>query len=66
MWTNEHSIETSAAPEEIWELWADVAGWPAWNGDIERIELDGPFAAGGGSFFTRCSLRNAPCAFGTG
>ena len=47
MWMNEHSIETSAAPEEIWELWADVAGWPAWNGDIERIELDGPFAAGG-------------------
>ena len=46
-WTNEHSIETSAAPEEIWELWADVAGWPAWNGDIEQIELDGPFAAGG-------------------
>ena len=41
MWMNEHSIETSAAPEEIWELWADVAGWPAWNGDIERIELDG-------------------------
>ena len=47
MWMNEHTIETSAAPEEIWELWADVAGWPAWNGDIERIELDGAFAAGG-------------------
>ena len=24
----------------------DVAGWPEWNGDIERIELIGPFAAG--------------------
>jgi uncharacterized protein YndB with AHSA1/START domain len=46
MWTTEHSIETSAAPEQIWRLWADVAGWPEWNGDIERIELDGPFAAG--------------------
>jgi len=46
MWANEHSIETSAAPEEIWRLWADVAGWPAWNSDIERIELVGPFAAG--------------------
>jgi Polyketide cyclase / dehydrase and lipid transport len=46
MWTTEHSIETSAAPKEIWRLWADVPGWPAWNGDIERIELHGPFAAG--------------------
>src|SRR5262249_28392456 len=45
MWTTEHSIETSAAPEAIWGLWADVPGWSAWNGDIERIELHGPFAA---------------------
>ncbi len=46
MWRTEHSIETSAAPEEIWRRWADVAGWTEWNGDIERIELIGPFAAG--------------------
>jgi hypothetical protein len=46
MWAAEHSIETSAAPEAIWRLWADVPGWPSWNGDIERIELVGPFAAG--------------------
>jgi uncharacterized membrane protein len=47
MWSVEHSIETSAAPNEIWRLWADVPGWPAWNSDIERIELVGDFAAGG-------------------
>jgi uncharacterized protein YndB with AHSA1/START domain len=46
MWVNEHSIETTAAPEQVWRLWADVAGWPEWNGDIERIELLGPFATG--------------------
>jgi len=46
MWTNEQRIETSAAPEQIWRLWADVAGWPAWNEDIERVELIGPFSAG--------------------
>jgi uncharacterized protein YndB with AHSA1/START domain len=46
MWTNEHSVETSAAPENVWRLWADVAGWPEWNGDIDRILLIGPFAAG--------------------
>ena len=47
MWVNEQSIETSAAPAAIWRLWADVDGWPEWNGDIERIELIGPFARGG-------------------
>jgi Polyketide cyclase / dehydrase and lipid transport len=46
MWANEHSVETTAAPEQIWRLWADVAGWPEWNHDIEQIELVGAFAAG--------------------
>src|SRR5262249_27466593 len=46
MWAAEHSIETSALPEQIWRLWADVGGWPEWNGDIERIELDSSFAPG--------------------
>jgi Polyketide cyclase / dehydrase and lipid transport len=46
VWTNEHTIETTATPEAIWRLWADVAGWPQWNADIEQIELRGPFAAG--------------------
>lgn len=46
MWTTEHSIETTAAPEAIWGLWAEVAGWPVWNADLERAELSGPFAAG--------------------
>jgi hypothetical protein len=47
MWKTEHSIETTALPEAIWRLWADVAHWPEWIGDIESIELSGPFAAGG-------------------
>jgi uncharacterized protein YndB with AHSA1/START domain len=46
MWTTEYSIETSASPEDVWQQWADVAGWPTWNRDIERIEIEGPFAAG--------------------
>jgi Polyketide cyclase / dehydrase and lipid transport len=46
MWTTEHSIETTAAPEAVWRQWADVARWPEWNGDIDRIEISGPFAVG--------------------
>ena len=47
MWVTEHSIDTTAVPEQVWRLWADVTRWPEWNGDIEQIELDGSFAAGG-------------------
>ena len=46
MWAAEHSVETGATPEAIWRQWADVDRGPEGNGDIERIELDGPFAAG--------------------
>jgi uncharacterized protein YndB with AHSA1/START domain len=46
MWSAEHSVETTVTPDAIWRAWADVRGWPRWNGDIERIELTGPFAEG--------------------
>jgi hypothetical protein len=46
MWAYEHSIETSVDADRIWRLWEDVAGWGAWNADIEHVELAGPFAAG--------------------
>jgi uncharacterized membrane protein len=46
MWMTEHSIETNVPADAIWRAWADVPRWPSWNGDIERIELTGAFAAG--------------------
>jgi hypothetical protein len=46
MWTTEHAIETTASPEAIWRVWADVPRWGEWNPDIERIEISGPFEAG--------------------
>src|SRR5262245_4650970 len=54
MWQAEHSIETSALPEEIWRLWANVDRWPAWNRDIEGVDLDGPFATGSRIVMTPC------------
>ncbi len=46
MWEYEHSIETGATPEAIWRLWADVENWGAWNAEIQKIDISGPFAAG--------------------
>jgi hypothetical protein len=46
MWAYEYSAETAARPAAIWRRWADVATWGAWNGDIESVTIDGPFAPG--------------------
>jgi polyketide cyclase/dehydrase/lipid transport protein len=46
MWTSEHSLEMNVRADAIWRAWADVPRWAEWNGDIERVELTGPFASG--------------------
>jgi hypothetical protein len=46
MWAAEHSVETTASPEDVWRLWADVPRWPEWNDDLGQAELDGEFSAG--------------------
>ncbi|GAB3988582.1 SRPBCC family protein [Actinoallomurus acanthiterrae] len=46
MWEYQHTAETAAAPETVWRLWADVPGWQTWNAEIEKVEIDGPFAVG--------------------
>jgi uncharacterized protein YndB with AHSA1/START domain len=46
MSVHERSLETSAAPERVWEIWSDPATWPAWDPDVRAVSLDGPFASG--------------------
>ena len=46
MWAAEHSVETSARPEAVWRLWADVPRWPEWNADLAEAELEGEFREG--------------------
>ena len=46
MWSYEHSLETKARPETVFDIFRDVSRWHEWNAGIERIELDGPFATG--------------------
>jgi hypothetical protein len=46
MWTFAYEHPTSAAPDALWGLWSDPAGWPAWDEDLEAVTLDGAFAPG--------------------
>ena len=41
-----HTVPTTASPEALWEVWTDVAGWPAWDVELDSAHLDGAFAEG--------------------
>ncbi|MBV8569290.1 MAG: SRPBCC family protein [Acidobacteriaceae bacterium] len=52
-WSFEHSVECAVPIQFAWEFWTDVRNWKL-NGDVERVELSGPFAEGSsGTTFTR-------------
>ena len=46
MWKTEHSEITTASPEAVWRLAADVADWPTWNPGYTAATLDGPASDG--------------------
>lgn len=46
MWHAEHTLETSAEPERIWDCLESVSHWPDWDSGLAWAELAGPFSAG--------------------
>ena len=45
-WSVEHSAESKASPESVWERYTDVKLWSEWSKGVEESELDGEFEAG--------------------
>ena len=43
---SEGQIEIAASPEEVWDLMADLGGWPAWNPDVKQVLAEGHVAEG--------------------
>ena len=41
-----HTVETTAAPSQIWHVWQDVENWKSWDHDLESGTLNGPFQRG--------------------
>ena len=46
MLITKHTVESTASPEAIWEIWQDVTNWNTWDHGIEFSTIDGPFKAG--------------------
>ncbi|MBZ5739584.1 SRPBCC family protein [Nocardioides mangrovi] len=42
----EHTVTTTASPEDVWALWSDVGSWHCWDPAVERVALEGHFAEG--------------------
>jgi len=46
MWHAEHTLDTTAAPGQIWQRMEQVADWPQWDTGLSWAELPGGFQAG--------------------
>src|SRR5437870_11212679 len=42
----EASLEITAAPARVWQVWSNVNQWPEWNPDMKESRLDGPLKLG--------------------
>ncbi|MEU4741076.1 SRPBCC family protein [Actinosynnema sp. NPDC023658] len=42
----EHSVDTTAPAAAVWALWSDVDRWTEWDGELDAVTLEGPFAVG--------------------
>ena len=47
MWIKQHSqIYSKISPTAIWQAWADVDHWPAWDTELVSCQLEADFVAG--------------------
>ena len=46
MWHAQHTLETTARPERVWNLVQRVDAWPQWDSGLAAAELAGSFRPG--------------------
>ena len=42
----EASLETTAPPAKVWQVWSDINHWPEWNPDMNESRIDGALKLG--------------------
>src|SRR5260370_36064509 len=40
------SVESTASPEKVWRIWADMSTWGQWNPNVTTMDWQGGFASG--------------------
>ena len=40
------SRQTRASADAVWRVWSDPSTWHEWNPNVQRMEMNGPFANG--------------------
>jgi hypothetical protein len=43
---SEGQIEITASSEALWDLMANLTGWPTWNPDVKEVSVQGEVAEG--------------------
>lgn len=56
----EHKILVQASPEQIFRIYADVAGWRDWDPDTKDSRIDGPFEVGARGYLTPSNGNRVP------
>ena len=41
-----NSVQIAATSATVYELYSAVSSWPAWDPEVERANIEGPFAVG--------------------
>lgn len=57
---HEESTTTTAGPDAVWTLWADVGSWHAWDPAVEAVALEGTFGEGAAGTMTLAGGVEAP------
>lgn len=40
------SVETTAPPEKVWQIWSDMSTWGEWNPNVSTMDWNGGFVSG--------------------
>ena len=40
------SVETTASPDRVWQIWSDMSTWGEWNPNVSTMDWQGGFVSG--------------------
>jgi len=43
---NSQSLQTTASPATVWNIWSNPSTWPGWNPDIKATSIPTPLSGG--------------------